>query len=825
MDKLAGSVGQFDQSNMTPDALAALNENAPSRREFFKAAAKAAGALVVGFSAAGSLTHASAQTTTPPTPIDPLQPTGLVDASKVDSWVSIGADEIVTVYSGKCEFGQGIRTVQIQLAAEELSVPLSNVRLIFCQTGFTPDQGTTSGSQSHIAEFGPGGLRQALDTALAAILQLASLWFDVPVSALTVSNGIVSVKGGDSTQQISYGQLLNGQRFNLSLSNSVTPKDPHTYTILGTSVPRIDIPAKAVGSFTYVHNVRVAGMLHGRVVRPPTVGATVVSVDKSSVAALPGNVQVVVKANFVGVVADTQWHAIQAAGALNVNWSTGAALPDPNSLYTYLQTGPTADALTLDSGDTAATMAAAAQTFSAQYLHPYQMHGSIATSCAVADVRGGAGPQATAKIWSATQGVYPQRDSVALVLGIPNSNVEVIYVEGSGCYGLNGNDSVSYDAAIMSQAVGKPVRVQWSRRDEHANGESFGQPYVINLQAGVDKTGQMQSWVYESYTATRGNRPNATTPGNIISGALAGFPTPPVVVPTAATPPSTFGNNGNAASAYLNGVVKNNPAGGTGNIASARVITHTVPSPLFTGPLRSPSRMQNTFANESFIDEVAAGLGQDPVLYRLRHLSDPRLIAVVQAAAQLGNWDYRSSPRSKIGAFGFGNTTIASGRGFACLLYEGNNGYSATVCNVQVNVVTGQVTVTSFYTAVESGPVSNPDGMKNQTEGGLLQGMSRALYEQVKWNATAGIITSTDWNTYPVYQWGQPVPVMKTTVINNPNVSQTGAGECAITLAEAAVANAIFDATGVRIRQVPFTASNVLAAIKAGGKSSNLADR
>ena len=789
----------FDETEMTPEALAALAtetpENDRSRRDFFKSA----GMMVVGFAAAGEAAKLAGQ--------NPLNPTGLVDATKVDSWVSIAADDSVTVYSGKCEFGQGFATVQMQLAAEELNVPLSRVKLIFCDTGLTPDQGVTSGSQSHIAEFGPGGLRQALDTARDAMLQLAGQWFDTTPDQLSVKEGVVSVKS-DATQKISYGQLLQGQRMNLVLDSKTVIKDPKTYTILGTSVPRPEIPAKATGTFRYVQNVRLPGMLHGRVVRPNAIGAKVVSVDKNSVANMPGVVQVVVKNDFVGVVADTQWHAIQAAGTLNVTWSAGDTLPDPATLYTYMQTLPSADSLSIDTGDTDAVLGKADKTFSAQYLHPFQMHGSMAASCAVADVRGGTGKNAVAKIWSATQGVYPQRDSVAVVLGIPKENIRVIFTESSGCYGLNGNDSVSYDAAILSQAVGKPVRVQWSRRDEHAQGESFGPAYVLNMKAGVDAGGKITAWTYEAWTLSKGNRPNATTPGNIISGNLAGFPAP-VPTPVKATAPTTFANNGNSSCNYLSGVVAGRPAGGTGNIASARVLTHSVASPFFTGPLRSPARLQNTFANEQFFDEIAAGLGQDPVDYRIRHLTDPRLIAVVRAAAQAAQWETRPSPKSQIP---FGNL---GGRGISCVLYEGNNGYSALVAHVEVSLVTGVVVVKKLITAAESGPISNPDGMANQTEGGVMQALSRCLYEQVKWNAKAGIITSTDWNSYPTYQWGMPLPQLKTVLINNPDVSQTGAGELSITLSASAIGNAVFDAIGVRVRQIPYTPANVLAAIAA----------
>jgi nicotinate dehydrogenase subunit B len=775
---------------------------APSRRGFLKTM----GVLVVGFSAAGQTRKLWAQS--------PTNPTGLVDVTKVDSWVTIADDESVTVYSGKCDFGQGFATVQYQLAADELYVPLNLVTLIYCNTGITPDQGVTSGSQSHIVEFGPGGLRQALATARGTLFKLASNWLDVPTAQLTVQNGVISVIGMP-TRQVTYGQLLFGQRFNVSLDSNAIERNPATYTFLGTSVPRVDIPSKATGVYRYTHNISVPGMLHGRVVRSPVVGANLVSVDPTSVAGLPGNVQVVVRNNFVGVVADTQWHAIQAAKSLTATWSSGAALPDQASLYTWITQQPSADSLTVDSGDTAATISGSTSTVSAQYLWLYLMHGAIAGSCAVADVRGGTGTNASAKIWSHTQGVYPMRDSVALVLGIPNTNVEVIFVEGSGCYGLSGSDSVSFDAAIMSQSVGKPVRVQYSRSDEMTAGESYGPAYVINLHAGLDTSSRIKAWSYEGWSLAKGNRPNATTPGNILSGALVGFPVPPLI-PGAATPPAKFSNNNNSACNYVTGVVGGNPPGGTGTVASQKVLSHVVASPFFTGPLRSPDRLQNTFANECFMDELAAAAGADPVQFRLRHLSDPRLIAVVNAGASAANWNPRPYPQGLNAFSDFGLPVgVKAGRGFACVLYEGDNGYTAMAVEILVDIATGIVTVTKITTAVETGPISSPDGLKNQTEGGALQGMSRALYEQLEWNAVDGTITTKDWVTYPAFAWGQQIPVMNTVLIDNLTVSPTGAGELSITLTAAAIGNAIFDATAVRIRQAPFTPSTVLAALAA----------
>ena len=773
-----------------------FDQGSASRRDFLKSA----GMLIIGFSMAGSRSGKLAAQ-------NPTNPTGLVDATQVDSWIAIGADESVTAYSGKCEFGQGFSTVQTQLVAEELFVPLNRVNVIFCDTGLTPDQGVTSGSQSHPTEFGSAGLRQALATARDVLFQMASQVLSVPTSQLTVQDGVISVQG-DSARQMSYAQLVQGKRLNVTVNGKSVPKDPAQYTVLGTSVPRLDIPGKVTGQFQFVQQVRVPGMLHGRVVRPPAVGAKVLGYNPDSVAGFPGNVQVVVKNNFVGVVADTEWHAIRAAGLLDVTWSTGVTLPSPQDFYVYMRKQPSRDAYVVNSTDVDQTLTQATRAAKATYLHPYQIHGSIGSSCAVADVRGGSGPTATATIWSATQGVYPQRDSVATLLGIPSANVHVIFVEGSGCYGLNGADTVSYDAALLSQAAGQPVRVQLSRREEMLWADHYGPAHVMDLRAGLDSNGQIVAWDYEGWTLTKGNRPNATTPGNIVTGALAGFPTPPLV-PAQATPPTTFSNNSNAASAYVTGCAGAS-CGGTGTVGSQRVLVHTIESPFFTGPLRSPDRLQNTFANESFMDELAALAKADPVAYRLRHLNDPRLIAVLNAAAKAANWQSRPSPDPANS-----RTGVVTGRGVSCVLYEGNNGYSALVAEVQVDQSSGKITVTRLVASQDSGPVSNPDGLRNQMEGGALQGMSRALHEEVKWNDQNGRVTSVDWRTYPVFQFGDPLPRVETVLLNPLNVPQMGAGECTITIAAAAIGNAVFDATGARLRQVPFTPANVLAALAA----------
>jgi nicotinate dehydrogenase subunit B len=756
--------------------------NTISRRTFLKTS----GALVVTFSLAPESMFS--------------QRLDGASSNQVDGWLAINGDGTVTGFTGKCELGHGLYTAQTQLIAEELSVPFDRVKLIQCDTALTPDQGTTSGAQSHPTNFNKGSLALACATAREKLVEMASTRLGVPKDQLAVKDGIVSSRS-DASKKVSYAELIGGKKFNLTLNPQAKRKPADQWTVLGTSVPRVEIPAMATGEFEYAHNVRVPGMLHGQVVRPPAVGSTVVSVDENSVKGLPGVVKVVVRKNFVGIVAEKPWQAIQAADKLKVVWTPGTGLPKQGDIHDYLRTRkPVRDTLSVNSKDVDEKLVHAAKVIKATYRYPYQMHGSIGSSCAVADVQG-----AKATVWSATQAVYPLRSTVAMVLGLKLEDVHVIFKMGSGCYGCNGADTVSYDAALLSQAVGKPVRVQLTRKDEMA-WENYGLAFVIDQRAALDEKGTIIAWDYEGWSPTLGNRPGMTNPGNVITGFLAGFDPAPFAARTPAPDPANFTNGNNAVPSYVTGTV-NGKSEGTGNIRSQRVLSHDVQSPFWTGPLRSPARLQNTFAHESFIDEVAAELKADPVEYRLRHLSDPRLIDVVKAAAKAANWDTRPSPRSTGRRSG-----VVDGRGIACVLYEGDNGYCSIVAEVEVNQDTGRIAVKRLVIANDVGPISNPDGLRNQLEGGALHGVSRTLSEEVTWDDQK--VTSIDWRTYRPLPVGADIPKIETVLINRTDVPATGAGETAVTVVAGAIANAVFDATGVRIRQIPLTPERVKTALK-----------
>jgi nicotinate dehydrogenase subunit B len=769
---------------------------ATSRREFLKSCG-ALGAMIVSFSA---------------TPFSVLPAEGQgqfgtrtshIDPQKLDSWLAVGADGMITACTGKCDFGQGIFTAQIQLVAEELCVPVNRVKLIQCDTSVTPDQGSTSGSQSTPTNFNTDNLALAAASAREALLSLASKELGEPSDQLTVADGVISTRSGRS---VTYAKLVGSKRFNIPLNTTAKRRSPAQWTVLGKPVPSLDRTALMTGQFEFLQAVRVPGMLHGRVVRPPEMGATVAHVDEQSVRNIPGLKQVVVRKDFIGVVAETQYQAILAARQLAVRWNPGPSLPPQKQFFEHLQKQPSHDTLSVDSQDVEARLAAANRIIRARYTYPYQMHGSVGTSCAVADVK-----PAGATIWSATQSAYPTRSIIAKLLNMPPDNVRVIYVRGSGCYGLNGADAVSFDAAVLSQAVGSPVRLQFSRQDEMM-WENFGSACVVEHRAALAPDGHIVAWDREDWVASLGNRPGYDQPGNVISGMLLGYEPEPLKPGPAKPPSGKLRNQSNTVPSYFAGCISG-ACGGGGTIRSERALTHTVRSPFFTGPLRSPLRIQNTFANECFMDELCAHANADPVAFRLKHLQDPRTIGVINAAAKALDWQVRSPRTTRP------RTGIASGRGIACVAYEGGNGYAALIAYVNVHLETGVVRPSRFVIALDCGPISNPDGLRNQTEGGILQGMSRSLVEEVTWNEKR--VTSVDWETYNSLHLDYEMPPIESVFVTPPGVPAAGAGETSITITPAAIGNAIFDATGARLRELPFTPERVKAALRqarAGGE-------
>jgi CO/xanthine dehydrogenase Mo-binding subunit len=577
------------------------------------------------------------------------------DVFAVDSWVEVRGDGRITIFTGKAELGTGTATATLQIAADELDVGMSMLDLVEPDTSRTVDQMYTAGSQTTKSQWAEGGLRLAAAEARAVLMELASDHLGAPVADLVVTNGVVSVRDRDG-DSVSYAELIGDRRFDRRVSPSVQTKSPADYDKIGFSVRRVDIPDKVTGRFVFTQDVELPGMLHARIVRPPVVDARLVRVD-TSVKPYPGVVKIVVKGDRIGVVAHTEQQAIDAARALRPQWDI-PPMPDPRTLYQDISsaTPDTRRVLVetlVDEGGVEQAIRGAPRKVSARYEYPYQLHGTLGASCAVADVQSD-----RVTVWSPTQGVYPLRDAIATALEMRPEQVRVIYTEGSGCYGLNAADSVSIDAAIMSQGVGAPVRMQYMRGDDHT-GENYGTAMVMEATAGLDGD-RIVGWDNVSYTASRGSRPGP--PGNVVAGGAMGFdadPNPPSPPPE----PPLGPDSSNAVTSY--------------DLPHNRVVVYTVPSRFYTGPLRSPARIQNTFANESFMDELASAANADPVAFRLRHVRDPRLADVIRTSAEMAGWQPRPSNGGQ-----HRDGSLLRGRGFAAMQYEGTEAYAGVVVDL-----------------------------------------------------------------------------------------------------------------------------------------------
>lgn len=718
-----------------------------SRRDFLTSS----GLLVVGFSLG---VHRAGRATTAP----PFAPA----ANQVDSWLVIGADESITVFAGKVELGTGVSTALRQIVAEELDAPFERITWVQGDSERTVDQGSTVGSQT--IKRGGSQLRLAAANARAILLSQAALNFSKPEEALAVANGTITVRNSPD-QRVTFGQLIGGKRFDRVLDANVRPKRPADYTVVGKAVPRVELPAKMTGRHTYLHDVRVDGMVHARVIRPTSIGAKLLSVDESSIKNI-STARVVRTGDFLAVVADREDDAVRAARALVASWGESAKLPAMATLYDSLTAIPATDRVTGNAVD----MAGAAKTVRAHYRWPYQMHASIGPSCGIADVK-----RDSATIWSSTQGPHTLKGAMADLLGMPAAGVHVIWVEGSGCYGHNGSDDAAADAALISRAIGKPVRVQWSRADEHG-WEPKGVAMVMEVASGVDANGRIVGWDYAVWTPTHSGRPSAQPGGSssFVAAQLAG-----------ATPGTrgSLGGERNARHTYA--------------IPNTRITAHLLQSsPLRVSSFRGLGSPQNSFANESFMDELALAANMDPVEFRLRHLTDPRAIAVVRAAARLANWTPRvsGSARSTTG-------NVVKGRGFGYTQYDGTEAYVAVVVDVDVDTSAKSVRVTRVYVAHDCGLIVNPDGLRNQIEGNVVQTISRTLKEQVSFDRSR--VTSTDWRSYPILTFAEAPESIDIELIDHPELPSVGAGEAATSPIPGAIANAIFDATGKRLRDVP----------------------
>jgi nicotinate dehydrogenase subunit B len=727
-----------------------------------------ASALVVGVSLRGhaqTLAKASGQA------VPGALPGSLKVAPWLDAWIRIDGDGTITVFTGKAELGQGIKTALSQIAAEELFVSAGRPRLVTADTALTPDEGYTAGS--HSVQDSGTAIRFAAAEVREILLGLATTLLQAPVSALKLDEGAVV---GPDGRRLNYGALLPPGILHVAARPQARLKAPASFAVIGSNVPRVDIPAKVTGGAAYVQDMRLPGMLHARVVRPPHPGARLIALDTGAVAQLPGVVQVVRDGNFLAVVAGREFQAIKAMRALAAaaQWQPpDTSLPPQADIFSYLTKLPAQDITVLD---TRAVAAGAVRTLTARYTRPYQMHASIGPSCAVARLEGG-----LMTIWTHTQGVYPDRHAIAEMLGVPDAQVRCIHVEGSGCYGHNGADDAAADAALIARAVpGQSVRLQWMR-DQENGWEPLGPAMVTEVSATLDASGRIADWDFSVWSNTHSTRPG--TAGSLLAGQLLAKPFAPP--PPKPIPMPEGGGDRNSIPLYT--------------LPSARVVYHFIPQmPLRTSAMRALGGYMNVFSIESFMDELAREAGADPVEFRLRHLDDKRAREVVTHAAE---------------RFGWGKTAPAAGNGygFGFARYKNLAAYCAVAAEVTVQRDTGRTRLVRAVAAVDAGQVVNPDGLTNQVEGAIVQSASWTLYESAMFDAAG--VTSLDWSSYPILRFDAVPDSVEVHLIDRPGLPFLGAGECGQGPAAAAVANAVADATGQRLRDLPLRSERVKAAM------------
>jgi CO/xanthine dehydrogenase Mo-binding subunit len=727
------------------------------------------GALIVSF----SLTDAFAQAPSPAAAPPPNLPGSLKGAPFLDSWIRIDADGSITVFTGKAELGQGAKTAFQQIAAEQLDVAFAALKVVTADTSRTANEGYTSGSQS-MQNSGTAILNAAAQVR-AILVAEAARRLDLREENLRTENGAVIAPDG---RRLAYGDLVGADMLHVQAQPKSRLKDPSTFKVMGQPVPRVDIPAKVTGGAAYVQDMRLPGMVHARIVRPPSYGAQLTDLDTSAVEKLPGVVKVVRDGNFLAVVATKQFQAIKAMAALSAaaKWKETATLPKQDDLPRVLTSLPSQDFTIFEQSNPSVT---GAKTIEATYTRPYQAHGSIGPSCAVAQFVDGA-----MTVWTHTQGVYPDRQGIAEMLRMPPENVRCIHVEGSGCYGHNGADDAAADAALIARALpGVPVRVQWTREQEHA-WEPFGPAMVTKLKASLDGNGAITDWNFEVWSNTHSMRP-----GGAGSMLAAQHMAQPFALPAPKPLPlPEGGGDRNAIPIY--------------KFPNAKVVHHFIPAmPVRISAMRALGAYHNVFSIESFMDELAAATGADPVEFRLKHLDDSRGRDVINKAAEGFGWRKGQKAQQD------------RGFGFAFARYKNLAAYCAIATEVEVNRETGRPRLVRAVAAVDSGQVVNPDGLINQIEGAIVQSMSWTLYESVSFDDTR--ITSIDWQTYPILRFNAVPESVEVHIINRPGQPFLGSGETGQGPAAASIANAIADATGKRLRDLPLTRKRIKDAIDA----------
>jgi len=723
-------------------------------------------ALTVGFSLA-PLAKAFAQAA------EPKLPGSLQKNRRLDGWLRIEPDGRVTAFTGKVEIGQGIVTALAQIVADELDVDLARVAMISGDTATTPNEGVTSGSRS-IEESG-SALRAACAEAREILLATAAAKLSAPVSALRVENGVVFAPDGNKAL---YGELTTQAMLAREATGQAKPKPPSGHRFTGKSIPRRDIPAKVTGGPAYVHDMRLPGMVFGRVVRPPSPRARLLSVDERAVGAMPGVVAVVRDGSFLAVAAEREEQAVGAAHALRkaAKWQEAASLPPSGSaLYDHMRKQPSERNVI---GEKSEPADPAVKTLAATFTRPYQAHAAIGPSCAVALWEKG-----KLHVFSHTQGPFPLRGELAKALKIPATDITVTHREGSGCYGHNGADDVALDAVLCARATGgRPVKLQWMRDDEF-RWEPYGSAMVIDLRAGLDARGNVVDFQSELWSHTHSTRPGESDGVNLLAAWYLHDPQRPGSARN--IPQPAGGGDRNAIPLYL--------------FPRQRVVNHLIPEmPVRVSALRTLGAYANVFAIESFMDELALAANVDPVEFRLRHLSDPRAKAVIETVAAKAGW--RAGARAGEGR----------GRGIGFAKYKNLAAYVAVIADVELDRASGEVKVARAWAAADAGLIVSPDGLRNQIEGGVIQSTSWTLRESIEFDETR--ILTGSWEDYRILRMPQ-VPSVDVTLLDRPSEKSVGAGESSTGPTAAAIANAVANATGRRIRDLPLTAGRVKAAL------------
>ena len=711
--------------------------------------------------------------------LSPQIPSSLVKTPDLDAWIRFNIDETVTLFTGKMEMGQDLRTSIAMIGAEELGVSLNRVRVVMADTERSPDEGYTASSMS--LETSGNAMRYAAAEVRHIALTIAYEELEVPMARLIVEDGVI--KDTITGKSVTYWALFSGKKIGMQFSNSVKPKSSADYKIVGSPAQRLDLLSKVTGKALFVHDFDLPGMVHARVVRPPNAGARLIDYPHQDVIAMPGMLKVVLDGSFLGVIAEREEQAVQAMAFLSyqATWESGPALPPQSTLYDDMLNQPAESCLVVDGTPTDELIPPiqvpdnSVQTKSATYIRPYHGHAALGPSAAVALMFDG-----KLNVWSHSQGAYPLRAGLAHILGMSECDIHVQHMDGPGCFGHNGADDAALDAALLAYNFpGRPISLKWMREDENA-WEPYGPATVIKMQASLDSKGDVTSWNHDVWGFSHSSR--SAGRGQSSSLLAAWYLAEPYSLPRLHPmrgPQS--GVHRNAEPLYT--------------FSGKRIVKHFLAeSPLRVSAQRGLGAYANIFAMESFIDEVAISAGEDPVTFRLRYLDDERARDVINAVVEIA-----------------GHKPQDIGRGLAFAQYKNRQSYIAVIVELEVDPETGRITLIHGFIAADAGQIVNPDGLSNQIEGSFMQSASWTLKEQVTYDSQG--ITSLDWKGYPILRFNEAPPV-KTVLLNRPGFPYLGIGEGAMGPISAAISNAVYDAAGIRLREIPFTPDKVRHALE-----------